>query len=63
MSRHNFPDIKLGRAEKGLCTKCGKNNPMNDRKLGLIDPLCPECRKKYDEESQDWKSIVQDVLY
>ncbi|TET59640.1 MAG: hypothetical protein E3J47_08125 [Candidatus Stahlbacteria bacterium] len=39
----------------GLCIKCEKDNPIKD-------PLCPECRKKYDEESRDWKSIIQDIL-
>lgn len=58
-----FPKIELDIAKKGLCIKCKKDNPMNDRCLGIKDLLCPECRKKYDEESLDWKSIVQDVLY
>lgn len=63
MSAHIFPKIELARAEKGLCIKCGENNPMNDKRLGLKDPLCPKCREKYDEESKDWKSIISDVLY
>jgi NAD-dependent SIR2 family protein deacetylase len=61
----------MEKLEKGLCIKCGKQNPTNkgclnhtdDKRLGMKDPLCPECRKKYNEESQDWKSIISDVLY
>lgn len=65
MSKHNFPmyNAMMERFEKGLCTKCGKKNFMNDRRMRLKDPLCPKCRKKYDEESRDWKSIIQDVLF
>ena len=53
---HILPKIELDRMKRGLCIKCKEDNPIKD-------PLCPECRKKYDKESQDWKSIVQDVLY
>ena len=55
MSQHNFPifDMKIDRLKRGLCTECGEENPMNDRRLGCIDPLCPMCRKKYDEKVDD----------
>lgn len=51
MSVHNFPmhNLKLDRFKKGLCTNCGNKNPMNDRRLGCFDALCPKCRKEYNQ--------------
>ena len=55
-----LPKIESDRVKSGLCIKCKKDTPIKDLSIGL---LCPKCRKEYDEESEDWKSIVQDVLY
>ena len=64
MSQHNFPlhDIRMSRLEKGLCIKCGKNNIMNDRRLGVIDSLCPKCRAKCNKQINTRFIFSQDKI-
>ena len=63
MSIFVFPKIELDRVKEGQCTKCKKKKHKYDKRRGIKDPLCAECRRRYNEESQDWRSIIQDVLY